>query len=73
LNENGFERQYDNFGGKRGAPQGKEECMLRCAWWARGVLMVMEECRMKMRGANRGQEALMGVEEHISSGAAYAC
>jgi hypothetical protein len=25
-----FERQYDEFGGKRGAPQGKEECLMSC-------------------------------------------
>jgi hypothetical protein len=23
-----FERQYDEFGGKSGAPQGKEECLM---------------------------------------------
>jgi hypothetical protein len=23
-----FERQYDEFGGKRGAPPGKEECLM---------------------------------------------
>jgi len=37
-----FERQYDEFGGERGVPQGKEECLMRCARWARGVLMVMD-------------------------------
>jgi hypothetical protein len=35
-----FERQYDEFGGKRGAPPTKEECLM---WSARGVLMLMEE------------------------------
>jgi hypothetical protein len=23
-----FEKQYDEFGGKRGAPPGKEECLM---------------------------------------------
>jgi hypothetical protein len=38
--------------------------------WARGVLMVMEERRMKLRGKNPGQGAPTGIEERISSGAA---
>jgi len=25
-----FERQYDEFGGKRGALPGKEECLMSC-------------------------------------------
>jgi len=25
-----FEKQYDKFGGKRGAPPGKEECLILC-------------------------------------------
>jgi len=41
-----FERQYDEFGGQRGAPPGKEKCMIWSAGWARGVLMLMEERRM---------------------------
>jgi len=65
-----FEWQYDKFGGKRGVPQGKAECLLWCARWARGVVMVMEECRMKLRGANPGQGAPMGIEKCICSGAA---
>jgi len=40
------------------------------AGWARGVLMVMEECGMKLRGAKPGQGALAGIEECLSSGAA---
>jgi len=36
------------------------------AGWARGVLMVMEEHRMKLRGANPGQRAPTGIEEHKS-------
>jgi len=68
-----FERQYDEFGGKRGVPQGKEECLMWCARWARGVLMAMEECRMKLRGANPGQGAPTGIEEDISCGAAHPC
>jgi len=66
-----FERQYDEFGGKRGAPAGKEECLISCVRWARGVLMVMEECRMKLMGANPGQGAQMGIEKRQCSGAAY--
>jgi hypothetical protein len=41
-----FKRQYDEFGGTRGAPPGKEECLMWSAGWARGVLMLMEECGM---------------------------
>jgi len=44
-----------------------------CARWARGVLMAMEECRMKLRGANPGRGAPTGIEEHISSRAADPC
>lgn len=40
---------------------------------ARGVLMVMEERRMKLRGKNSGQGALTGIEEGISSAAAHPC
>jgi len=68
-----FERQYDEFGGKRGAPQRKKECLMWCARCARGVLMVMEECRMKLRGANPGQGARTGIEGRIFSGAAHPC
>jgi hypothetical protein len=52
-----FERQYDEFGGKRGAPPGKKEYLLWSAEWAKGVMMVMEECRMKLRVAKQGQGA----------------
>ena len=52
-----FERQYDEFGGKRGAPPGKEECPMWSTGWAKGVMLVMEECGMKLRGANPGQGA----------------
>jgi hypothetical protein len=31
----------------------------------------MEECRMKLGGANPGHGAPMEIEEHISSGAAH--
>jgi len=34
-----------------------------CARWARGVLMVMEESGMKLKGANPGQGAPMRIEE----------
>jgi len=60
-----FERQYDEFGGKRGVPQGKAECLMWCVRCARGTLMVMEECRMKLTGAKPGQEAPTEIEEWI--------
>jgi len=65
-----FETQYDELGGKRGASPGKEECLMLSAGWARGVLMLMEECGIKLRGAKPGQRRLTGVEECLSSGAA---
>ena len=43
-----FEKQYDEFAGKRGAPPRKEECLMWSAGWGRGVMMVMEECGMKL-------------------------
>jgi len=52
-----FERQYDEFMGKIGAPAGREVCLMWSAGWARGVMMVMEECGMKLWGANPGQGA----------------
>jgi len=52
-----FERQCDQFTQKRGVPPGKEECLMWSAGWARGVMMVMEECRMKLRGSKPGKEA----------------
>jgi hypothetical protein len=36
-----------------------------------GVLMVTEECRMKLRGANPGQEVPPGINECISYRAAH--
>jgi len=55
-----FERQYDDCGGKRGAPPGKEECLIWSAgWsagWARGVLMLMKERGMLLRGEQGGKE-----------------
>jgi len=65
------EWQYDEFGGRRGVPAGKEECLMSCARWARGVLIVMEECRMKLRGAYPGQGAPTGIDKHLCSGAAH--
>jgi len=61
-----FERQYDEFGGKRGVPPGQKKCLIRRAGWARGVLMVMVERGMKVRGANPGQRAPTRIEEHLS-------
>jgi len=66
-----IERQYDEFGGKRGVPPGKEECLISCARWARGVVMVIEEWRMKLRGANPGQGAPTGIEERLCSGTSH--
>jgi len=60
-----FERQYDEFGGNSGAPSGEEECLMRSAGRARGLLMVMEECGMKLRGANPDQRALTRIEEGL--------
>ena len=69
----GLKGKYDEFGGKRGAPPGKEECLMWSSRWARGVLMVIEERRMKLRGQNPGQGAPSGIEECITSGAAHPC
>jgi len=41
-----FESQEDKVGGKRGAPPGKQECLMSSAGWARGVLMFMGEHSM---------------------------
>jgi len=65
-----FERQSDEFGGKRGAPPGKRERLMWSAGWVRGVRMLLEERGMLLRGANPGQGVPMGVEECQSSGAA---
>jgi hypothetical protein len=65
-----IERQYDEFGAKRGAPPEKEECLVSCARWARGVLMVIEECRMEWRGANPGPGTRTELEERLCSGGA---
>jgi len=69
----GLKCKYDEFGGKWGAPSGKEECLMWSLRWARGVLMVMVERRMKLMSENPGQGAPMGIEERISSRAAHPC
>jgi hypothetical protein len=69
----GLKGKEDEFRGKPGTPPGEEQCPMWSSWWARGELMVMEECRMKVRGKNPGQEALMGIDERISSGAFHPC
>jgi len=66
-----IERQYNELGGRWGVPPGIEEWLMLCARWARGVLTVMEECRMKLMGANPGQGALTRIEERLCSGAAH--
>jgi hypothetical protein len=58
-----IEWQYNEFRGQCAVPPGEEECLMSCARWARGVLMVIEECRMRLRGTNPGQEAPMEIEE----------
>jgi len=62
-----FERQYDEFRGKGVAPPGKEDRLMSCARWAKGVPMVMEKCRMKLRGANPGRGAPTAIEECLCS------
>jgi len=66
-----IEGKYDEFGGRRGVPPGKKEWLMSCVRWARVVLMVMEVCRMKLRGANPGQGAPTGIEEPLCSGAVH--
>jgi hypothetical protein len=39
-----FERQYDEFAEKRGAPPRKEESQRWSVGWATGEIIVMEEC-----------------------------
>jgi len=68
-----FARHYDEFGGKRGVPPGMEECLMWSAGWAMGVLMVKEEHGIELRGANPGQGARTGIEEHLTSTAAHPC
>jgi hypothetical protein len=51
-----YETQYDELEAKKGAPPGKNECLICSAGWARGVMIVMEECGMKLRGTYPGQE-----------------
>jgi hypothetical protein len=67
----GLRANYDKVGGKRGATPGKEECLMWSSRWARGVLMVMEEHRMKLKSENPGQGAPTGIEECICSGVAH--
>jgi hypothetical protein len=69
----GLKGKYDKFGGKRGALQGKEEGLMWSSRWARAVLMVMEQRRMKLSVENRGQESPTGIEQRVSSKAAHSC
>jgi len=66
-----FERQYDKFRGKRGVSPWKEEGLMSCVGWAMGVRMVIKECRMKLKAADQGPGATMGIEEHLFSRAAH--
>ena len=63
------ERKHDEFRGERAAPPGKDECLRWCARLAKGVLTVVEECRMKLRGTNPGQRAPTGIGKRTSCGA----
>ena len=67
VNQNGDWKAIWWIRGKERCATRKEECLI---WWARGVLIVMKEYRMKLRGANPGQEAPTGIEERWCSGAA---
>jgi hypothetical protein len=69
----GLKGIYDQFGGKRDAPPGEEDCLMWSSRWPRAVLMAMAEHRMILRGENPGQGALMGIEECITGGAAHPC
>jgi hypothetical protein len=69
----GLKGKYDKFGGKRGVPPGMEESLMWTCWGARGVLVVMAERRMKLRGEEPGQGAPTGIEKQISSRAAHPC
>jgi hypothetical protein len=62
-----FASEYDGFEGKRDVPPGIEECQMWSARWARGVVMVMEECRMTLRGTNPGQRPQTEIEERLAS------
>jgi len=66
-----IETQSDESGGKRGTPPAMEECLMLSEAWVRGVLMVMKERGMKLRGAKPGQGAPTGIEERLSSVAAH--
>jgi len=46
-----------NSQGNEVCNQEKKECLTWSPGWARGVMMVMEECGMNLRGANPGQGA----------------
>jgi hypothetical protein len=58
-----FETGDDEFRAKRGAPPGKQEFLMSCAKWARGVPLAMEECRMKLSGASPGQGGPTRIEK----------
>jgi hypothetical protein len=58
--KSGLKGKYDEFGGKRGAPPGKEECLMWSSRWARGVLMVMEKRRMELRSAYPAEQPIHG-------------
>jgi hypothetical protein len=59
--------KYDDFGGKCGVSPRQEESLMWSVWWARGVLMMMEDRRVKMRGENRGQGVPTVIEPPIFS------
>jgi len=63
-----FERQYDEFGGKRGAPPGEEECQMSCevvngsadgdAQWNWGVQIQAKERRWGLRSAYAAEQPI---------------
>jgi hypothetical protein len=60
-----FERQCNEFTGNTGAPPGQKECLMRSAACAWGVIIVMAECRMKLRCAKPRPRSAYPVEQPI--------
>jgi len=60
-----FGRQSEESAGKRIAPPGKEKYLMCGAEWARGVMMVMQECGMKLGGGKSRPRSAYPAEQHI--------